>query len=235
MKPDDNSMILPPNLHIVRHPLAQHKMTLIRDKSTGPKEFRDLVSETTLLIAVEATRDLPLKKVEIESPLAKTTGQVFDGKKVVVIPILRAGLAMISGLTNLIPNARIGHVGIERNHETHKPIDYYFKVPTKTEDKIFIVIDPMLAIGGTAITTVDKLKNLGAKPIKFICLIAAPEGLDAFSDRHRDVNVYTAVLYEKLNSQKFIVPGLGDAVDRLFGTEYFFLTIFPHNRNLLFY
>jgi len=212
-------MILPPNLHIVRHPLAQHKMTLIRDKSTGPKELRELVSELTLLIAVEATRDLPLKKVEIESPLAKTTGQVFDGKKVVVIPILRAGLGMISGLINLIPNARIGHVGIERDHETHKPLAYYFKVPTKTEDKIFIVIDPMLATGGTAITTVDKLKNLGAKSIKFICLIAAPEGVDAFSDRHRDVNVYTAVLDEKLNSQKFIVPGLGDAGDRLFGTE----------------
>ena len=219
MKPDDNSMILPPNLHIVRHPLAQHKMTLIRDKSTGPKEFRDLVSETTLLIAVEATRDLPLTKVEIESPLAKTTGQVFDGKKVVVIPILRAGLGMISGLINLISNARIGHVGIERDHETHKPLAYYFKVPTKTEDKIFIVIDPMLATRGTAITTVDKLKNLGAKSIKLICLIAAPEGVDAFSDRHRDVNVYTAVLDEKLNSQKYIVPGLGDAGDRLFGTE----------------
>ena len=212
-------MILPPNLHIVRHPLAQHKMTLIRDKSTGPKELRELVSELTLLIAVEATRDLPLKKVEIESPLAKTTGQVFDGKKVVVIPILRAGLGMISGLINLIPNARIGHVGIERDHETHKPLAYYFKVPTKTEDKIFIVIDPMLATGGTAITTVDKLKNLGAESIKFICLIAAPEGVDAFSDRHRDVNVYTAVLDEKLNSQKYIVPGLGDAGDRLFGTE----------------
>ena len=219
MKRDDNSVTLPPNLHIVRHPLAQHKMTLIRDKSTGPKELRELVSELTLLIAVEATRDLPLKKVEIESPLAKTTGQVFDGKKVVVIPILRAGLGMISGLINLISNARIGHVGIERDHETHKPLAYYFKVPTKTEDKIFIVIDPMLATGGTAITTVDKLKNLGAKSIKFICLTAAPEGVDAFSDGHRDVNVYTAVLDEKLNSQKFIVPGLGDAGDRLFGTE----------------
>ena len=212
-------MKLPPNFHIVEHSLIQHKMTFLRNKDTKPKEFRELTDEITMLVAADATKGLPLKIVETETPLTKTTSKILDVKDVVIVPILRAGLGMINGLTKLIPNAKIGYVGLERDHETHKPVNYYFKVPPKAEDNIFMVIDPMLATGGTAIATVEKLKNLGALTIKFICLIAAPEGVKAFSTSHPDVDIYTAVLDEKLNSQKYIVPGLGDAGDRLFGTE----------------
>ena len=212
-------MTLPPNFHIVKHSLIQHKMTFIRDTSTKPKVFRELVDEITILVATEATKDLPLKIVETETPLTRTTTKILDVRDVVIVPILRAGFGMVNGVTRLIPNAKIGSVGLERDHETHRPVDYYFNVPTSAENQIYLVLDPMLATGGTAIATVDKLKNMGANTIKFICLIAAPEGITAFSNSHPEVDVYSAVLDEKLNSQKYIVPGLGDAGDRLFGTE----------------
>ena len=212
-------MTLPPSFHIVKHSLIQHKMTFIRDKTTKLKVLRELVDEITILVASEATKDLPLKIVETETPLTKTTTKILDVLDVVIVPILRAGLGMMNGVTKLIPNAKIGYVGLERDHETHRPVDYYFKVPASAENQVYLILDPMLATGGSAIATVDKLKNMGVETIKFICLIAAPEGVSAFSNIHPDVDVYSAVLDEKLNSQKYIVPGLGDAEDRLFGTE----------------
>jgi len=212
-------MTLPPNFHIVKHSLIQHKMTFIRDKSNKSKAFRELVDEITILVTAEATKDLPLKIVETETPLTKTTTKILDVMDVVIVPILRAGLGMVNGVTKLIPNAKIGYVGSERDHETHRPVDYYFKVPAPSENQFYLVVDPMLATGGTAIATVEKLKNMGAETIKFICLIAAPEGVTSFSESHPEVDVYSAALDEKLNSQKYIVPGLGDAGDRLFGTE----------------
>ena len=212
-------MTLPTNLHVVKHSLIQHKISLLRDKSTRQKEFRELVNEVTILVTAKATKDLPLKNVDIETPLTKTQSKTLNLKDVIIVPILRAGLGMVNGLITLLPNAKIGYVGIERDHETHKPIDYYFKVPNASTNQVFLIIDPMLATGGTAIATTDMLKDRGVKSIKFICLIAAPEGVNAFSESHPDVDIYTATLDEKLNSQKYILPGLGDAGDRLFGTE----------------
>ena len=207
------------NFHVVDHPLIRHKLTLIRDKETGHQLFRELVNEVGTLVAFELTRDIPSQPVSVETPLTTAKGTTVNGKNVVLVPILRAGLGMVDGLIKLIPNARIGYVGMERDETTHKPVHYYFKIPKKAKKRNYIIVDPMLATGGTAIATVDNLKELGAKHIKFMCLIAAPEGVEAFCEVHPDVSVYTAALDERLNENKYIVPGLGDAGDRLFGTN----------------
>ncbi len=207
------------NFHVVDHPLIRHKLTLIRDKKTGHQLFRELVNEVGNLVAFELTRDIPSQNISVETPIMETTGVKVDGKNVVLVPILRAGLGMVDGLIKLIPNARVGYVGMERDETTHEPVHYYFKIPKKPEDRHFIIVDPMLATGGTAIATTNSLKELGATQIKFMCLIAAPEGVSAFCEVHPDVQVYAASLDEKLNENKYIVPGLGDAGDRLFGTK----------------
>ncbi len=207
------------NFHVIDHPLIKHKLTLMREHSTGHKIFRELVNEISTLIAFELTRDLSVSTVDIKTPLKETTGSVVSGNEIVIVPILRAGLGMVDGIIRLIPNARVGYVGMERNEETHQPVHYYFKVPSEAERCHFIIVDPMLATGGTAIATTDSLKDYGATDIKFMCLIAAPEGVEAFCTSHPDVEVYAAALDDHLDENKYIIPGLGDAGDRLFGTK----------------
>jgi len=207
------------NFSVVKHPLIEHKLTIIRDKNTSKKEFKELVDEVAMLMAYEITKDFPLKEVEIETPMGKTKAKMVSGKKVALVPILRAGLGMIDGFLKLMPSARVGHIGLYRDHDTLQPVSYYFKVPPNAEDRDFILIDPMLATGGSAIAAADKLKSEGIKNIKFMCLIAAPEGVKAFCEKHPDIQVYCAGLDEKLNELGYIVPGLGDAGDRLFGTK----------------
>lgn len=206
-------------VYIFDHPLIQHKLTYIRKKETGTKEFRELVDEIATLMAFEATRDLPLDEIEIETPVAKTKAKVLAGKKLGVVPILRAGMGMVDGILKLIPAAKVGHVGLYRDPETLKPVEYYVKFPSDIEERDFIVVDPMLATGGSAVEAINSLKKRGAKHIIFMCLIAAPEGLKALEEAHPDVDIYIASLDEKLNEQGYIVPGLGDAGDRLFGTK----------------
>nr|WP_197530234.1 uracil phosphoribosyltransferase [Deferribacter desulfuricans] len=207
------------NLIIIDHPLIKHKLTYVRDKNTPKKEFKELVDEIAMLMAYEITKDFPLEEIEIETPICKTKSWVVSGKKVVLVPILRAGLGMVDGVLKLIPSARVGHVGIYRDPKTVKPVTYYFKIPSDCEDRDFILIDPMLATGGSAVEAARILKENGVKNIKFMCLIAAPEGVEAFSKAHPDIKIYTAALDERLNEKKYIVPGLGDAGDRLFGTK----------------
>lgn len=204
---------------IFDHPLIKHKLTFIRDKNTGSKEFRELVTEVSLLMGYEVTRDFPLEEIEIETPLAKMKAHVISGKKVGLIPILRAGLGMVDGMLRLIPTARVGHIGLYRDPETLKPVEYYCKLPQDIEDRELIVLDPMLATGGSAVAAIDFLKEKGAKSIRLVCLIAAPEGVKAVEDKHSDVDIYVAALDEKLNEHAYILPGLGDAGDRLFGTK----------------
>ncbi len=211
-------MKMPENFQVIEHPLIKHKLTFIRDKNTPKKEFKELVDEVAMLMAFEITKDLPLKDIEIETPLCKTTSQVVSGKKVGVVPILRAGLGMVDGILKLIPSARVGHIGLYRDHETLKPVSYYFKIPS-VENRDFILIDPMLATGGSAVAAASMLKDAGVKNIKFMCLIAAPEGVEVFCKAHPDIQVYCAALDEKLNDKSYILPGLGDAGDRLFGTR----------------
>lgn len=206
-------------VHVFDHPLIQHKLTYIRDKNTGTKEFRELVDEVATLMAFEATRDLPLDEVEIETPVDRTKSKVISGKKLGIVPILRAGIGMVDGILKLIPAAKVGHVGLYRDPESLKPVEYYVKLPNDVEERDFIVVDPMLATGGSAVEAIHSLKKRGAKHIKFMCLIAAPEGLDALRKAHPDVDIYIAALDEKLNEKGYIVPGLGDAGDRLFGTK----------------
>lgn len=201
------------------HPLIQHKLTYIREKSTGTKEFRELVDEVATLMAFEITRDLPLEEVEIETPVSKAKSMVISGKKLGIIPILRAGLGMVDGVLQLIPAAKVGHIGLYRDPETLKPVEYYVKLPTDVEERDFIVVDPMLATGGSAAEAILSLKKRGAKNIKLMCLIAAPEGVEVVKAEHPDVDIYIAGLDEKLNEKGYIVPGLGDAGDRLFGTK----------------
>lgn len=208
-----------PNFQVISHPLIEHKLTFIRDISTPKKGFKELVDEVAMLMAYEITKDFPLEEVEIETPICKTKTKIVSGKKVVLVPILRAGLGMVDGFLKLIPSARVGHIGLYRDHDTLQPISYYFKIPANTEDRDFILIDPMLATGGSAIAAVNKLKEVGVKNIKFMCLIAAPEGVKAFCEAHPDVKVFAAGLDERLNENGYIVPGLGDAGDRLFGTK----------------
>lgn len=204
---------------VMDHPLIQHKLSILRDKKTGSKEFRALISEIATLICYEATRDLPLQEVEIETPICKTTTKVLSGKKLAVVPILRAGLGMVDGMLALVPSARVGHIGLYRDPETLMPVEYYCKLPADIEEREVFVVDPMLATGGSAIDAISQIKKRGPKHIKFLGILAAPEGLDALSKAHPDVDIFVAALDEKLNDHGYIIPGLGDAGDRIFGTK----------------
>ena len=204
---------------IMDHPLIQHKLSILRDVSTGSKEFRALISEIANLICYEATRDLPLEEVEIETPICKTKAKVLAGKKLAVVPILRAGLGMVDGMLTLVPSAKVGHIGLYRDPETLQPVEYYCKLPADIEEREVFVVDPMLATGGSAIDAITQIKKRGPKHIKFLGIIAAPEGLKALSQAHPDVDIFVAALDEKLNDHGYIVPGLGDAGDRIFGTK----------------
>jgi uracil phosphoribosyltransferase len=206
-------------VYVFDHPLIQHKLTYIRDKNTGTKEFRELVDEVASLMAFEITRDMPLEEVEVETPVRKAKSKVLSGKKIGIVPILRAGLGMVDGILRLIPAAKVGHVGLYRDPETLQPHEYYFKMPSDIEEREFIVVDPMLATGGSAVEAINSLKKRGASNIKFMCLIAAPEGVEAIKEAHPDIDIYIAALDEQLNDHGYIVPGLGDAGDRLFGTK----------------
>lgn len=201
------------------HPLIKHKLSIIRDKNTGSKEFREVVTEISLLMGYEVTRDFPLEEVEIETPITKMKAEVIAGKKVGLIPILRAGLGMVEGMLELLPAAKVGHIGLYRDPETLKPVEYYCKLPQDINERELIVLDPMLATGGSATAAIDFLKKRGAKSIRLVCIIAAPEGVEAVSKNHPDVDIYVAALDKHLNEHAYIVPGLGDAGDRLFGTK----------------
>lgn len=207
------------NVHVIDHPLIQHKITYIRDKNTGTKEFRELVDEVATLMAFEITRDMPLQEIEVKTPVSSAKSKVLAGKKIGIVPILRAGLGMVEGILKLIPAAKVGHIGLYRDPETLQPVEYYVKLPSDVHERFFILIDPMLATGGTAVEAIHSLKRRGAKQIKFMSLIAAPEGVEAIVEAHPDVDIYIAGLDEKLNEKGYIVPGLGDAGDRLFGTK----------------
>lgn len=207
------------NVKVMEHPLIQHKLTLLRDKNTGVKEFRELVEELALLMGYEVTRDLTLVKTEIETPICKTESKVIAGKKLGIVPILRAGLGMVDGMLRLIPAAKVGHIGLYRDPDTLMPVEYYCKLPTDVAERDLIVLDPMLATGGSASAAITFLKDRGAKSIKLVNLIAAPEGIKAVVEAHPDVEIYVAAVDEKLNDHGYIVPGLGDAGDRLFGTK----------------
>ena len=212
-------MNTPGNFHIVDHPLIKHKLSILRDKDTISKEFRELTSEITSLLLYQATKELTLSSYNIETPITETIGYKIKLDNIVILPILRAGLGMVKGAQDLMPNARVGYIGMERDHKTHKPVDYYFKIPKVTDSMVFIVLDPMLATGGTMIAAIDRLKGLGAKNIVSICIISSPEGMNEICNHHQDVKIYTGALDKKLNNNKYIVPGLGDAGDRLYGTE----------------
>ena len=207
------------NVIIFDHPLILHKLSILRDKNTSSKDFRALVSEIATLMCYEATRDLPLEEVEIETPICKTKVKHIAGKKMAIVPILRAGLGMVEGVSALVPSARIGHIGLYRDEETLKPVEYYCKLPKDIGERDVFVVDPMLATGGSAIDAVSQIKLRNPRSIKFMCIIAAPEGIEAFTKVHPDVPVYCAALDEKLNEKGYIVPGLGDAGDRIFGTK----------------
>lgn len=204
---------------VLDHPLIQHKLSIIRDKNCGTREFRQCVNEIAELMVYEVSRDMPLEDVEVETPITKATTKRLAGKKVVVVPILRAGIGMVDGILELIPAAKVGHIGMYRDEETLQPHEYFVKMLDDLENREMIIVDPMLATGGSAIMAVDALKKRGAKSIKFVCLVAAPEGVKAFREAHPDVDIYSASLDEYLNEDGYIVPGLGDAGDRLFGTK----------------
>ena len=204
---------------IMEHPLIQHKLSILRDKNTSSKEFRALISEIATLICYEATRDLPLEETEVETPLCVAKTKVLAGKKLAVVPILRAGLGMVDGMLALVPSARVGHIGLYRDPETLMPVEYYCKLPADIEEREVFVVDPMLATGGSAIDAITQIKKRGPKHIKFLGIIAAPEGLDALAKAHPDVDIFVASLDEKLNDHAYILPGLGDAGDRIFGTK----------------
>ncbi|MBE6048917.1 MAG: uracil phosphoribosyltransferase [Clostridium sp.] len=203
----------------VNHPLVLHKLAYLRNKETGAKAFRNLVSEISTLLAYEVTRDLEMEDVEIETPICKTTCKMIAGKKLAIVPILRAGLGMVDGMLSLVPAAKVGHIGLYRDEETLKPVEYFCKLPEDIAEREVIVVDPMLATGGSAIDAVTLLKKKGAKSLKLACLIGAPEGVKAFQEAHPDVDVFIASIDEKLNENGYIIPGLGDAGDRLFGTK----------------
>ena len=208
-----------PTLRIVDHPLVQHKLTLLRDRATPTKIFKELVEEIATLMAYEATSDLPLESAPVETPLEETIGRRVMGKKLTLVPILRAGLGMVEGICRLVPSARVGHIGLYRDHDTLQPVDYYFKVPGDAAERDFFVLDPMLATGGSAAAAVASLKRAGATRIRFLCLVAAPEGVRRLAGAHPDVQVFCAALDRELNEHGYILPGLGDAGDRLFGTR----------------
>ena len=206
-------------VHVIDHPLVQHKLTFLRDKNTGSKEFRALVEELAMLLTYEATRDLPLEKVQTETPVAMATTEVLAGKKLGIVPILRAGLGMVDGMLSLIPAAKVGHVGLYRDPETLKPVDYYCKLPSDIEERDIIIVDPMLATGGSSSAAIGFLKKRGCTHIRLMCLIAAPEGVERVQKDHPDVDIYVAAMDDHLNEHGYIVPGLGDAGDRIFGTK----------------
>ncbi|WP_139905692.1 uracil phosphoribosyltransferase [Clostridium thermarum] len=203
----------------IAHPLIQHKLAIIRDKNTGSKDFRELVEEVAMLMAYEVTRDIQMEEVEIETPICVTKCKMLSGKKLAIVPILRAGLGMVDGMLRLVPAAKVGHIGLYRDEETLQPVEYFCKLPQDIQERDVIVVDPMLATGGSAIDAITLLKKRGAVNIRLVCLIAAPEGIKAVTEAHPDVDVYTAAIDEKLNEKGYIVPGLGDAGDRLFGTK----------------
>lgn len=207
------------NVNIINHPLVKHKITLMRDEKTGTREFRILVEEVAMLMGYEAMRDLPTEDVEVKTPITTRKLPMLCGKKLAIVPILRAGLGMVSGLLALVPSAKVGHIGLYRDEVTHEPHEYYCKLPDRINERLVIVCDPMLATGGSAIQAVDFLKDKGCKNIKFMCIIAAPGGLDALRTVHPDIDIYVGNLDEKLNEDAYIVPGLGDAGDRIFGTK----------------
>ena len=204
---------------VISHPLIQHKLSILRREDTSTKDFRELVNEIAMLMGYEVSRDLPLEEVEIQTPITKTTQKQLSGKKLAIVPILRAGIGMVDGLLSLVPAAKVGHIGMYRDEETLEPVEYLVKLPEDIDQRQIFVVDPMLATGGSAILAVDSLKKRGAANIKFVCLVAAPEGVKKLQDAHPDIDIYTASLDEKLNENGYIVPGLGDAGDRLFGTK----------------
>lgn len=204
---------------IMDHPLIKHKIGIIRESSTGTKEFREMISEIAMLETYESTRDLSLEEVEIETPISATTVERLSGKKLAIVPILRAGLGMVAGMQTLIPSAKVGHIGMYRDHETLKPVEYYCKLPADIEERDVFVVDPMLATGGSACDAIDQLKKHGCRNIRFLCIIASPEGLERLKTEHPDVDITVGALDERLNEVGYIVPGLGDAGDRIFGTK----------------
>ena len=206
-------------LHVIDHPMIQHKLTIMRKKETGSKDFRELLQEIALLMGYEVTRDLPLMDVEIETPICNTTAKIITGRKLAVVPILRAGLGMVDGIRTLVPVAKVGHIGLYRNEETHQPVVYYCKLPEDVQKRLVIVTDPMLATGGSACDAITMLKERGCHNIRLMCLVGAPEGIERVQKEHPDVDIYLAAVDEKLNENAYIVPGLGDAGDRIFGTK----------------
>ncbi len=207
------------NLTVIRHPLVRHKVTMLRDRRTPKKIFKELVDEIAMLMAYEATADLSLEEIEVQTPLEQASGWQVSGKKLTLVPILRAGLGMVEGILRLVPSARVGHIGLYRDHHTLEPVDYYFKVPADVVERDFFILDPMLATGGSAVSAISSLKRVGATRVRFLCLVAAPEGVRRLQDTHPDVPVYCAALDRELNAHGYILPGLGDAGDRLFGTR----------------
>ncbi|XEC95310.1 uracil phosphoribosyltransferase [Paenibacillus tarimensis] len=206
-------------LVVCDHPLIQHKLTFIRDKNTNTKDFRELVDEVATLMAYEITRDLPLEPVTIQTPVAEAKSNIISGRMLGIVPILRAGLGMVEGILKLLPSAKVGHIGLYRDPETLEPVEYYINLPTDATQRLLIVVDPMLATGGSANAAIHALKNRGCNQIRLMCLIAAPEGVEAVQAEHPDIDIHVAALDERLNDHGYIVPGLGDAGDRMFGTE----------------
>ena len=204
---------------VIDHPLIQHKLTFIRDKNTGSKGFREMVKEVSMLMGYEVTRDMALEDIEIETPICKTTSKVLTGKKLGIVPILRAGLGMVEGILELIPAAKVGHIGLYRDPETLQPVEYYCKLPSDVHERQLVVLDPMLATGGSAVAAINFLKERGATNIKFVCLIASKHGVEVLQKHHDDVDIYVAAIDDELNDHAYIVPGLGDAGDRLYGTK----------------
>ncbi len=207
------------NVHILEHPLITHKISILRDRNTGTNEFRKLVEEIAMLMGFVALSDLPMKEVEVETPIEKAETKVIAGRKLAIVPILRAGLGMVSGLTALVPSAKIGHIGMYRNEETHEPVEYFCKLPSPIDERTIVVCDPMLATGGSAVDAISQIKAHGGKRIKFVCIIAAPEGVQKLNMVHPDVQIYVGNLDRCLNKNAYICPGLGDAGDRIFGTK----------------
>ena len=207
------------NVHLIDHPLVQHKLTLMRRKDASTNTFRTLLNEVSMLMAYEVTRDMPTQDIEVETPLEKATFKMIDGKKLVFVSILRAGNGILEGMLSVVPGARVGHVGLYRDPETLEPVEYYFKMPHEMEERDIVIVDPMLATGNSAIAAVDRLKKLNPKSIKFVCLLTCPEGVAALQKAHPDVPIYTAAIDRELNSHGYILPGLGDAGDRIFGTK----------------
>lgn len=206
-------------VHVINHPLIQHKLTIMRDKNTSTKDFRELLNEISMLMAYEVTRDLPLEDIEVETPICKCIGKQVAGRKVGLIPILRAGLGMVDGFMRVVPSVKVGHVGLYRDPETHLPVEYYCKLPADATERDLVVVDPMLATGGSASACIDFLKQRGCHSIKLMCLIGCPEGVAKIQEDHPDVDLFIAQIDERLNDHAYIIPGLGDAGDRIFGTK----------------